>query len=71
MALGRVKNIEQLRYHPPGEWGKLLGLDRIPESRTVRNKVKHLSEKGKVEQWAEFSAINYDAEYNHCCCKTC
>jgi transcription-repair coupling factor (superfamily II helicase) len=31
MALTRLKSIEALRYCAPGEWGKLLGLDRIPE----------------------------------------
>lgn len=30
MALTRLKSIESLRYCAPGEWGKLLGLDRIP-----------------------------------------
>lgn len=36
LALGRVPSMEQLRYHAPGEWGKLLGLDRIPEVKTLR-----------------------------------
>jgi len=52
MALSRIKSHEQLRYSPPGEWGRLLGLDRIPEVRTLRAKIKHLSEKGEVEEWA-------------------
>jgi hypothetical protein len=30
MALARIKSSESLRYCAPGEWGKLLGLDRIP-----------------------------------------
>jgi len=34
------KSIEKLRYQPPGEWGKLLGLDRVPEVSTLRDKVK-------------------------------
>jgi len=28
-----------LRYCAPGEWGKLLGLDRIPEVKTIREKI--------------------------------
>jgi len=44
LALGRVASMEQLRYHSPGEWGKLLGLDRIPEVKTLRDKVGLLSE---------------------------
>ncbi|MDD4943541.1 MAG: hypothetical protein PHQ13_08405, partial [Rhodoferax sp.] len=35
MALARMPSIESLRYKAPGEWGKLLGLDRIPEVRTL------------------------------------
>ena len=33
MALCRIRTAEQLRYQPPGELGKLMGLDRIPEVR--------------------------------------
>lgn len=52
MALSRLRTNEELRYTPAGEWGLLLGLDRIPEVRTLRNKIKHLSESGEVEEWA-------------------
>jgi len=41
MALTRFKAIESLRYCALGEWGKLLGLDRIPEARTLRSKSGH------------------------------
>jgi len=47
LSLGRITSLEQLRYEPPGEWGKLLGLDRIPEVRTLRDKIKHLAEHGQ------------------------
>jgi Transposase protein len=53
MALARVKNIERLRYTEPGEWGKILGLDRIPEVRTLREKVSLLSDEEKaVSEWS-------------------
>lgn len=52
MALLRIQTNEQLRYERPGEWGRLLGLDRIPEVRTLRDKIKHLSGEGQVAQWA-------------------
>jgi len=42
MALARMPSIESLRYKAPGEWGKLLGLDRIPEVRTLRLKMQTL-----------------------------
>jgi hypothetical protein len=52
MALGRIRSLEQLRYQAPGEWGKLLGLDRIPEVRTLREKVELLSkELGRAKEW--------------------
>jgi hypothetical protein len=35
MALARIPSLEALRYVAPGEWGKLMGLDRIPEVRTL------------------------------------
>ena len=51
MALARIKNVEQLKSYPPGEWGKILGLDRIPEVRTLRGKVKQITQTGKTSQW--------------------
>ena len=53
MALSRIKTNEQLRYQPAGELGRWLGLDRIPEVRTLRNKIKHLSETGQVKKWLQ------------------
>ena len=43
MALCRIKAVEQLQYEPPGELGKLLGLDRVPEVRCLRHKLAALS----------------------------
>lgn len=54
LALARVKSLEQLRYLAPGEWGRLFGLDRIPEVKTLRRKLDELAEgKGVVAGWAE------------------
>lgn len=52
MALARLKSVESLRYNAPGEWGKLLGLDRIPEVRTLRNKISLLAVKKKPMVWS-------------------
>ena len=52
LALARVRTLEQLRYCAPGEWGSLLGLDRIPEVRTLREKVKVLAQPDAVEAWS-------------------
>ena len=52
LALARVKSMEQVRFQFPGEWGKLLGLDRIPEVRTLRAKLKLLSKDvGLAMRW--------------------
>ena len=52
MALARIKSVEQLRYVAPGEWGNLLGLDRIPEVRTLRQKLEILCQQtGQAVRW--------------------
>jgi hypothetical protein len=53
MALARVKTIERLRYCAPGEWGKIIGLDRIPDARTLREKVHIISDGDDARQWSE------------------
>jgi len=40
MALCRIKTVEQLQHHSPGELGKLMGLDPVPEVRCLREKLK-------------------------------
>ena len=52
MALARLKSIEALRYHAPGEWGNLLGIDRAPEVRTLRIKLKHLADQEQAFSWS-------------------
>ena len=52
MALCRIKTVEKLRGYPPGEFGKLLGLDRVPEVRCLRRKLDELSADKAAEQWA-------------------
>jgi hypothetical protein len=50
MALSRIKNPEQLKLCKPGEIGRLIGLDRIPEMKCLREKIKLLSEQGQSAQ---------------------
>jgi hypothetical protein len=52
MALCRIKTAEQLRGHAPGEFGKMLGLDRVPEVRCLRRKMDELSADNAAELWA-------------------
>jgi len=59
MTLNRVKSIEELRRSAPGEWGKILGLDRCPVVETLRRKIKLITNSGQaVEQWA--AALSQD-----------
>ncbi len=51
MALARIRRPEQLRHFPPGELGKTLGLDRVPEVRTLRAKLAHLATHGDPVGW--------------------
>jgi len=53
MALLRIKSPEQLKAKSPGELGIILGLDRIPEVKTLRRKLKEMGLDGKA---AEFMA---------------
>ncbi len=62
LALARVPSLEALRYEPPGEWGRLLGLDRIPEVRTLREKLRGLCQAGeKVRAWSSTLAQEWMA----------
>lgn len=52
MALCRIRTAERLRGYAPGEFGKLLGLDRIPEVRCLRKKMDDLCAENAAELWA-------------------
>jgi hypothetical protein len=52
LALCRIKTVERLQYEPPGELGKLLGLDRVPEVRCLRKKLTVLSRGDAAAEWA-------------------
>ena len=52
MALCRIKAVEQLQYETPGELGKLMGLDRVPEVRCLRKKLARLSKDEAPARWA-------------------
>lgn len=65
LALARIRSLEQLRYQAPGEWGKLLGLDRVPEVRTLRAKLKLLCQDlGRAILWNAELAKEWMARQN-------
>jgi hypothetical protein len=51
MYLCRIKNPEQLKSISAGEFGKVMGLDRVPEAKCLRKKIKQISDQGKSAQW--------------------
>ncbi len=50
MALLRIKRTEHLKERDPAALGRLLGLDRAPEVKTVRRKLTRLAAYGRAEQ---------------------
>jgi len=49
MALCRIKNIEQLKKTSVGEFGKLLGLDRIPQVEYLRTKIRQITDQQQCD----------------------
>jgi len=52
LSLLRVKNINQANTIPCGELGRAMGLDRIPEVKTLRERIDRFTQKGNVQQWS-------------------
>jgi hypothetical protein len=72
MALSRIKNPEQLKQCKPGEIGRIIGLDRIPEVKCLREKINLLTQQGKaselnnllIEEWYSTNEkVNQDAAF--------
>jgi prepilin-type processing-associated H-X9-DG protein len=51
MALLRIKRPEGLKEHSPQDLGRILGLDRAPEVKTIRRKLARLAAKGQAAQF--------------------
>ena len=43
LYLCRIKSLEQTKHYSPGEFGKLIGYDRIPEVKTLRGMLQEIS----------------------------
>ncbi len=48
MALLRIKRPENLKEHPPDDLGRVLGLDRAPEVKTLRRKLSRFAGLGRA-----------------------
>jgi len=51
MSLLRIKRPEALKEHSPDDLGRLLGLDRAPEVKTLRRKLARLAAVGRASQF--------------------
>ena len=52
LMLLRIIKLEQMDTVPAGELGRCLGLDRIPEVKTLRNRIALFCKVSDVEEWA-------------------
>jgi len=59
MALLRIKNPESIRKVSPGEFGKLLGLDRCPEVKTLRAKLELMSNQEQGAEWGQKLSVDW------------
>lgn len=52
LALLRVHTLAQSEAFPCGELGKAIGLDRIPEVKTLRERIVRFSERTDMKEWS-------------------
>jgi hypothetical protein len=62
--LCRIKSFEQIKNYSPGEMGKLVGYDRIPEVKTLRGMIAELTAQKCVGQWAAALSGSWICEEN-------
>lgn len=62
LALLRIKTIENSKTCNPGELGKLIGYDRIPEVKKLRGMIKELTASGKCSDWGQSLAQGWIKE---------
>lgn len=53
MALLRIRRAEELKEQRPSEMGRLMGLDRAPEVKTLRRKLARLAQQGRAEAFGK------------------
>lgn len=52
LYLCRIKSFEQIKHYSPGEFGKLVGYDRIPEVKKLRGMVRELTAQNHTDEWS-------------------
>jgi len=58
-SLLRIKAVEQSKLHNPGEMGRLIGYDRIPEVKKLRGMIHELTFAGHCEDWGKSLATKW------------
>ena len=51
MALVRIKRPEQIKNHDPAGLGRVLGLPRAAEVKTIRRKIYEIAQRGQAAEW--------------------
>ncbi|MBU0570516.1 MAG: hypothetical protein KKC50_00500 [Candidatus Omnitrophica bacterium] len=59
IVLLRIKSIEAIQYLSPGELGKVIGSDRVPEIKTIRRKLGILARQNKADLWSSDLSKNW------------
>jgi transposase len=65
MALLRIKRPEALKEHSPKDLGRILGLDRAPEVKTLRRKLARLASYGRAGEFGHALAERRVATRGH------
>jgi DNA-binding CsgD family transcriptional regulator len=65
MALLRIKRPEALKEHSPAALGRVLGLDRAPEVKTLRRKLARLAAMGRAADFGRALAERRIAQRGH------
>jgi prepilin-type processing-associated H-X9-DG protein len=65
LALLRIKRPEALKEHSPQDLGRILGLDRAPEVKTLRRKLARLAAAGRAADFGRALARRRVASHGH------
>jgi prepilin-type processing-associated H-X9-DG protein len=65
LALLRIKRPEALKEHSPPALGRVLGLDRAPEVKTLRRKLERLASEGGAERFGRLLAQRRVSTHGH------
>lgn len=66
MALSRIRSPEELLRTVPGEWGRLLGLDRGPHPVTVRRHVARVAHGAQTKEWIHLQSADWLTDMGEC-----